>query len=63
MQIDAFVEAIRDLLLNPEKARLMGALGRAWIRKNRSYDHLADQVSDSYRMIATRFERQSRETR
>jgi len=63
MQIDTFVEAIRDLLLNPEKARLMGELGRAWIRKNRSYDQLADQVADSYRMIATRFERQSRETR
>jgi glycosyltransferase involved in cell wall biosynthesis len=52
MQIDAFVAAIRTLLLDPEKARFMGAEGRRWISEHRSYEQLADQVATTYRMVA-----------
>jgi glycosyltransferase involved in cell wall biosynthesis len=52
MQIDPFVSAIRTLLLNPEKARRMGADGSRWISEHRSYDRLADQVATTYRRIA-----------
>jgi len=52
MQIDAFMAAIRTLLLDPEKARRMGARGSQWISEHRSYDRLADQVANTYRRIA-----------
>ncbi len=52
MQIDAFVAAIRTLLLDPEEARFMGAEGRRWISEHRSYEQLADQVATTYRMVA-----------
>lgn len=54
MEINAFIAAIRTLLLDPEKACRMGAEGRRWIFENRSYDRLADQVAIAYRMIASR---------
>jgi glycosyltransferase involved in cell wall biosynthesis len=44
--------AIRTLLLDPEKARRMGAQGSQWISEHRSYDRLADQVATTYRRIA-----------
>jgi hypothetical protein len=46
------VAAIRTLLLDPEKARFMGAEGRRWISEHRSYEQLADQVATTYRMVA-----------
>jgi glycosyltransferase involved in cell wall biosynthesis len=52
MQVDAFMAAIRTLLLDPEKARRMGAQGCHWISEHRSYDRLADQVATTYRRIA-----------
>jgi colanic acid biosynthesis glycosyl transferase WcaI len=32
----AFTEAIRELVSNPERARRLGALGRAWVERNAS---------------------------
>jgi glycosyltransferase involved in cell wall biosynthesis len=52
MQVNAFMAAIRTLLLDPEKAHRMGAEGRRWISEHRSYEQLADQVATAYRMVA-----------
>jgi glycosyltransferase involved in cell wall biosynthesis len=32
----AFTEAIRELVSDPERARRLGALGRAWVERNAS---------------------------
>jgi glycosyltransferase involved in cell wall biosynthesis len=44
----AFAEALIELLINVEKARLMGLRGRRFVEEHRSYTVLADRVEQRY---------------
>ena len=52
MQLNAFKNAVIDLLEQPDKAAAMGARGRRWILKHRSYERIADEVAQAYFRIA-----------
>jgi glycosyltransferase involved in cell wall biosynthesis len=47
-EIDAFAEAILEILQNPEQALEMGIKGREYVEQNRSYDKIADLVEETY---------------
>lgn len=49
-----FAQAIIKLVLNPEKARKMGYLGRDYVTKHRTYQRIADMVEDEYMRILGR---------
>lgn len=46
-----FAGAILRLLNNPQEAEAMAAKGPAWVRVNRSYDSIANQVMTRYRFL------------
>ncbi len=45
---EAFADAIGDLLDDPERRASMGASGRAWVGRHRSYERLATVLEDAY---------------
>lgn len=47
----AFAEGIEDLLKDPKLAREMGERGPEWVRENRSYAVIADQVAEVYQRL------------
>lgn len=53
--VDAFVDAIGQLLDNPEKAKKMGAKGREYVRLHRTYDMLASTLGDKYLELKNKF--------
>lgn len=48
-RVDAFTEAITDLLAAPERRRTMGRDGRRWLAKHRNFAVLTDRVEGYYR--------------
>lgn len=48
---EKFADAIIHLLEHPEEAEEMGAAGREWVRRNRTYDRIADMVYEKYCQI------------
>ena len=46
--LEAFADAMIELLNNPERAAEMGRRGRRWVAENRSYEVLARQVERKY---------------
>lgn len=51
---EAFAEAIGALLDDPKRRAEMGARGRAWVLRHRSYERIAADVDRSYRAILSR---------
>lgn len=47
----AFAAAITDLLIHPEKAKVMGMRGRRYVEENRTYAVLASRVEQRYREL------------
>lgn len=47
----AFAEAIVYILRNPQKAKEMGKLGRTFVKRERSYEVLADQIDKVLRPL------------
>jgi glycosyltransferase involved in cell wall biosynthesis len=45
---DAFAQAVIELLRDPESARRMGARGREYVRRHRSYAALTDALEARY---------------
>ena len=45
----AMAQGVARLFDDPEKAEAMGARGPAWVKANRDYASLADQVEKVYR--------------
>ena len=43
-----FANAIIELLDNPDKAKEMGKLGYQYVKKNRSYEVLANKLEQRY---------------
>lgn len=56
MEVQAFTDAIAQLLQNPEQAKAMGRLGPEFIQRERSYDVLSDRVLQVLRRLTTRLE-------
>lgn len=48
---EAFADAIRQLLEDPERAHAMGQAGRRWVRENRDYRSLASTVAGTLRAL------------
>lgn len=46
--VDAFAQAMLQLLDHPAEAEAMAAKGPAWVRENRTYDRIADRVMSRY---------------
>lgn len=49
--INSFAEAIIWLLEHPKEASEMGIKGPAWVKANRTYDHIAEKVFAQYLLI------------
>ena len=47
----AFADAIVNLLNNPAMCKMMGAKGRSYVMKYRSYPVIADMVDEVYRKV------------
>jgi len=53
--VDAFADAVLGLLEDDAKRRRMGEAGRTYIRENRSFDVLAEQVLDIYERVVDEY--------
>ena len=51
---DAFAKAIIEILQDPERGRVMGRRGRAFVEANRSYVRIAADVDEQLRKVALR---------
>jgi glycosyltransferase involved in cell wall biosynthesis len=49
--VDAFADAIVEILQNPERGVLMGQRGREYVERNRSYDRITDMVEETYYLL------------
>lgn len=52
--VDAFADAIIDLLKNPETAKRMGARGPSYVAAHRSYEIIASQLAKTYARLLSR---------
>jgi len=53
---EAFASAICELLSDPAKAAEMGQAGRAYVRRYRSYEYLADQIDRRYQQLLNTYQ-------
>ncbi len=51
---DALVEALRDLLQQPERRGLLGSAAKTWIEENFTMSHVAQQYAAFYRQVLAR---------
>ena len=52
--VDAFSNAIFDILQNAEKAQLMGSRGKSYVRAHRSYESISEMLDTKYRALLFR---------
>jgi glycosyltransferase involved in cell wall biosynthesis len=49
--VDAFSNAIFDILQNSEKAQSMGSRGKSYVRAHRSYESISEMLDTKYRVL------------